>query len=95
MGALAEAMRTSRVSAALIAGVSEWFCADPGQRQLRELLDRLDSSPDRMAVRAAIQAGDEGRVRALVGALDGANVPAWFAVSIGYHRMVPFEDGCA
>ena len=47
----------------------------------------------RVAVRAAIQAGDAGRVRALVGALDGSNVPAWFAASVGFLRLVPFEDG--
>ena len=32
-------------------------------------------------------------MRALVGALDGSTAPAWFAASVGYHRMVPFEDG--
>jgi tetratricopeptide (TPR) repeat protein len=46
-----------------------------------------------VAVRAAIQADDWGRVRALVGALDGSKAPAWFAASVGFHRMVPFEDG--
>ena len=32
-------------------------------------------------------------MRALVGALDGSKVPAWFAVSVGFHRAVPFQDG--
>jgi tetratricopeptide (TPR) repeat protein len=32
-------------------------------------------------------------VKALVKALDGAKVPAWFAASIGFHSMVPQEDG--
>ncbi len=81
------------MSAALVAGLSEWFATDSGQPHILQVLDRLDPNPDRMAVRAAIQTGDEGRVRALVGALDGSKAPAWFAVSVGYHRMVPFEDG--
>jgi tetratricopeptide (TPR) repeat protein/tRNA A-37 threonylcarbamoyl transferase component Bud32 len=89
----ADAVRASRVSAALIAGLSEWFSADPNGRHLRQLLERLDPDSDRAAIRAAIQGGDAGRVRSLVTALDGSKVPAWFAVSIGYHRMVPFEDG--
>ncbi len=92
-GAAADAVRASRVSAALVAGLSEWFCTDPASPQLRQLLDRLDADPGRVEVRAAIQAGDEGRVRALVKALDGSKLPAWFAVSVGYHRMVLFEDG--
>jgi tetratricopeptide (TPR) repeat protein len=92
-GATADVVRASRVSAALLAGLGEWFCTDPGQPHLRQLLDRLDPDPDRATIRAAIGAGDEGRVRALVRALDGSKVPAWFAVSVGYHRMVPFEDG--
>jgi Flp pilus assembly protein TadD len=92
-GATAEAVRASRVSAALLAGLGEWFCTDPDHPQLRQLLDRLDPDPSREAVRAALQAGDAGRVRSLVGALDGSKVPAWFAVSVGFHRMVPSEDG--
>jgi hypothetical protein len=92
-GAAADAVRASRVSAALVAGLSEWFCTDPNGPRLRPLLDRLDPDPGRVAIRAAIQAGDEGRVRALVQALDGSKTPAWFAVSVGYHRMVPFKDG--
>ena len=74
-------------------GWASGSATDPDQPHLRQLLDRLDPDPDRVAIRAAIQAGDEGRVRALVGALDGSKVPAWFAASVGYHRMVPFEDG--
>jgi tetratricopeptide (TPR) repeat protein len=92
-GAAADAVRASPVSAALVAGLSEWFSIDPGSPHLRPLLDRLDPDRARVAIRAAIRAGDEGRVRALVGALDGSNVPAWFAASVGFHRMVPFEDG--
>jgi tetratricopeptide (TPR) repeat protein len=91
--AAADAVRASRVSAALIAGLSEWFCADPKEPHLRQLLDRLDPDPGRAAIRAAIGAGDEGRVKALVGALDGSKTPAWFAASVGYHPMVPKEDG--
>jgi tetratricopeptide (TPR) repeat protein len=91
-GAAADFVRASRVSAALTAGLGEWFVTDP-RPQLRHLMDRLDPEPNRVAVRAAIQAGDEGKVRTLVRALDGATTPAWFAVSVGYHRMVPFEDG--
>jgi uncharacterized protein (TIGR02996 family) len=91
--AAADAVRASRVSAALIAGLSEWFCTDPKGSHLRQILDRLDPDPDRAAIRLAIHAGDEGRVRALVGALDGSKTPAWFAVSVGYHPMVPQEDG--
>jgi tetratricopeptide (TPR) repeat protein len=92
-GAAADAVRASRVSAALVAGLSEWFARDPNRPDLRQLLDRLDPDPDRVAVRAAIGAADEGRVRALVAALDGSKVPAWFAASVGYHRMVPPEAG--
>jgi tetratricopeptide (TPR) repeat protein len=91
--ASAGAVRASRVSAALIAGLSEWFSIDPKGPHLRQLLDRLDPDPERMAIRAAIQAGDEGRVRALVGALDGSKTPAWFAASAGFHPMVPQEEG--
>jgi tetratricopeptide (TPR) repeat protein len=91
--AAADAVGTSRVSDALIAGLSEWFSTDPNRPYLRQLLDRLDPDADRVAVRAAIQAGDKGRVGALVGALDGSKTPAWFAVSVGYHPMVSFEDG--
>jgi tetratricopeptide (TPR) repeat protein len=91
--AAADAVRASRVSAALIAGLSEWFATDPNGPNLRQLLDRLDPDSDRAAIRAAIQAGDTGRVRALVKALDGSKVPAWFVVSIGHERLVPFEDG--
>ena len=61
--AAAEAVRASRVSAALVAGLSEWFSANPNGQHLRQLLDGLDPDADRMAIRAAIQAGDEGRVR--------------------------------
>ncbi len=93
LGGAADAIRTSRVSAALVAGLSEWFSTDPDSPHLRQLLDRLDPDAGRAAVRAAIHAGDEGRVRALVKALDGSKVPAWFAASVGYHPMVPFEDG--
>jgi tetratricopeptide (TPR) repeat protein len=32
-------------------------------------------------------------VKALVKALDGSKVPAWFAASVGFHPMVPREDG--
>ncbi len=91
--AAAEAVRASRVSAALVAGLGEWFCTDPERPHLRQLLDRLDPDPGRAAIREAIQAGGEARVRELVGALDGSTVPAWFAASVGYHRLVPFEDG--
>jgi tetratricopeptide (TPR) repeat protein len=91
--AAADAVRASRVSAALVAGLGEWFCTDPGQSHLEQLLDRLDPDPGRVAIRAAIKAGDEDRVRALVGMLDGSNVPEWFAASIGFLRIVPFEDG--
>ena len=93
LDAAADTVRASRVSAAVIAGLSEWFSADPKGPRLRPLLDRLDPDPDRSAIRSAIQAGDEGRVRALVGALDGSKMPAWFAASVGIHPRVPQEDG--
>jgi tetratricopeptide (TPR) repeat protein len=93
LDAVADAVRASRVSAALVAGLSEWFAIDPKGPNLRQLLDRLDPDPDRAAIRLALQAGDEGRVRALVGALDGSKTPAWFAVSVGYHQIVPPLDG--
>jgi tetratricopeptide (TPR) repeat protein len=92
-GAAADAVRASRVSAALVKGLSEWFCVEPDRPHLRQILDRFDPDADRMAIRSALQAGDEGRVRALVKALDGSKVPAWFAVPVGSHRMVPKEDG--
>ncbi|HTU23370.1 MAG TPA: serine/threonine-protein kinase [Gemmataceae bacterium] len=91
--AAADAVRASKVSAALVAGLSEWFSANPKEPHLRPLLDQLDPNPDRAAIRSAIQAGDEGRVRALVKALDGSKVPAWFAASVGIHSMVPQEEG--
>src|SRR5262249_23615964 len=91
--AAADAVRASRVSAALIAGLSEWFSADPKGPNLLLVLDRLDPDADRAAIRAAIQAGDEDRVKALVKALDGSKVPAWFAASVGFHPMVSNEDG--
>jgi tetratricopeptide (TPR) repeat protein len=91
--AAADAVLASRVSAALIAGLSEWFSVDPKGPNLLLLLDRLDPDADRAAIRAAIQAGDVDRVKALVKALDGAKVPAWFAASIGFHPMVPQADG--
>jgi tetratricopeptide (TPR) repeat protein len=56
-------------------------------------MDRLDPDADRAAIRAAIQAGGADRVKTLVKALDGSKVPAWFAVSVGFHPMVPPEDG--
>jgi Flp pilus assembly protein TadD len=90
---VADTVRASRASAALVAGLGEWFSADPANPHLRLVLDRLDPDSGRAAVRAAIQAGDEARVRELVRELDGTMVPAWFAVSVGFHRMVPFEDG--
>jgi tetratricopeptide (TPR) repeat protein len=92
-GAAADAVRASRVSAALVAGLGEWFAADAGSPNLRQLLDRLDPDPGRVAIRAAIQGGEGYEVRKRVGALDGSKVPAWFAASVGFHRMVPFEDG--
>jgi tetratricopeptide (TPR) repeat protein len=92
-GVAADAVRASRVSAALVAGLGEWFATAPDQLNLRRLLDRLDPDPGRVAIRAALAAGDEGRVKGLVKALDGSTAPAWFAVSVGYHRLVPFEDG--
>src|SRR5262249_5591341 len=70
--AAADAVRASRVSAALTAGLSEWFSADPKGPNLLPLLDRLDPDADRTALRAALQAGDGDRVRALVKALDGS-----------------------
>jgi Tfp pilus assembly protein PilF len=91
--AAADAVRVSRVSAALIAGLSEWFSADPKGPNLVLLLDRLDPDSDRAAIRGAIQAGDKDRVNTLVKALDGSKVPAWFAVSVGFQPMVPPEDG--
>ncbi len=89
----ADAVRASRVSPAVVAGLSEWFSTEPQRPQLRELLDRLDPDPGRVAIRSAIHAGDEGRVRTLVAALDGSKLPVWFAASIGFHPMVPQEDG--
>jgi tetratricopeptide (TPR) repeat protein len=89
----ADAVRASRISAALIAGLSEWFSADPKGPNLLLLLDRLDPDADRAAIRAAIQAGDEARVKALVKVVDGSKAPAWFAASVGFHPMVPKEDG--
>jgi tetratricopeptide (TPR) repeat protein len=87
-----KAVEASRVSAALIAGLSEWFCTDLKEPKLRQLLDRLDPDAGRAEIRSAIQAGDEERVRALVNALDGSKVPACFAASVGFHRMVPQKD---
>src|SRR6185437_9498706 len=52
-------VQTSSVSEALFAGLSEWFSADPKQHQLLPLLDRLAPNPEQVAIRAAIQAGDE------------------------------------
>jgi tetratricopeptide (TPR) repeat protein len=92
-GAAADVVLASRVSAALVAGLGEWFTIDPKQPNLRQLLDRLDPDATRAEIRSAIAARDEGRARALVGALDGSRAPAWFAVSVGFHPMVPFEDG--
>ena len=92
-GAAADAVRASRVSAPLVAGLAEWFCTDPDRPPLRRLLDRLDPDPGRVAIRAAVAAGDRGRVRSLVGALDGAKTPAWFAASVGYLPMVQPADG--
>src|SRR5262249_141176 len=93
LDAAADPRRASRVSAMLIAGLSEWFSADPKGPNLLLLLDRLDADADRAAIRAAIHAGDGDRVRALVRALDGSKVPAWFAASVGFHPMVPNEEG--
>jgi serine/threonine-protein kinase len=92
-GAAADAVRASPVSAALVAGLGEWFATDSGAPHLRQMLDRLDPASDRVAIRAAMAAGDWGRVRALVGAMDGPKVPAWFAASVGFHHMVPFAEG--
>jgi tetratricopeptide (TPR) repeat protein len=77
----------------VLAGLSEWFCTDPNAPNLRQLLDQLDPDPERAAIRTAVQAGDKSRVRALVKALDGSKVPTWFAASVGFHPMVPQEDG--
>ncbi len=92
LAAVADTVRASRVSAALVAGLSEWFATDPKGPHLRPLLDRLDPDPERVEIRAAIQAGDGERVRALVGSLDGSKAPAWFTVSVGFHPMVPATD---
>jgi tetratricopeptide (TPR) repeat protein len=89
----AEAVRASQVSGALVSGLSEWFCADPNAPRLRQLLDELDPEPSRIAIRAAIQAGDQARVRTLVKALDGSKVPTWFAASVGFQPLVPQEAG--
>ncbi len=69
--AAADAVRASRVSAALVAGLGEWFCTDPEWPHLCQLLDRLDPDPGRVAIRSAIRAGDEGRVRARSGRSTG------------------------
>ncbi len=90
---LARSVRSSRVSAALHSGLGEWFCTEPKSAHLCELLDYLDPETDRVAIRSAIQAKDEPRLRSLVGALDASDVPAWFAASIGFHPLVPQEDG--
>jgi eukaryotic-like serine/threonine-protein kinase len=88
-----ETVQASRVSAALKSGLSEWLRIDPKGPHVRELLDRLDSDPDRTAIRAAIQVGDKARLSALVVALDGSKVPTWFAASVGFDSLVPQEEG--
>jgi hypothetical protein len=92
--AAADAVRASRVSAALSAGLSEWFCTDPKGPHLRQLLDRLDPNADRVAIRAAIQAGDEGRVRALVKALDGSKSRPGSRRPLGITRWCHRRTGC-
>jgi eukaryotic-like serine/threonine-protein kinase len=87
------AVQASQVSAALIEGLSGWFYLDPNRTNLRQLLDRLDPDLDRAAIRAAIQAGDESRLKTLVKSLDASKVPAWFAALVGFHRLVPPEEG--
>jgi serine/threonine protein kinase len=89
----ADIVTSSRISNSLVAGLGEWFIVDPHQPQLGFLLDRLDTSPVRIAIRAAIVAGDEERIQKLVAELDGSATPVWFAASIGYHPMVPFDEG--
>jgi eukaryotic-like serine/threonine-protein kinase len=91
--ASADAVRASRVSATLLLRLSEWFLVNPRHPHLHQLLDELDRDSDRAAVRAAVAAGDKERVQALVRALDGSKIPSWFAASVGFHPMVPPEDG--
>lgn len=89
----AEAVRKSRISSALLSTLGEWFCIDPKFAHLCELLDQLDQNADRAEIRNALLAGDESRVRAMVSALDGSKTPAWFASSVGFHPIVPKEEG--
>jgi hypothetical protein len=89
----AQAVGKSRVAPALALGLSEWFCAEPDTPQLGVLLDRFDPAPDRAALRAAIRAGDQDKVRAQCRALDGSTMPTWFIASIGNLPIVPADDG--
>ncbi|HVJ82437.1 MAG TPA: tetratricopeptide repeat protein [Planctomycetia bacterium] len=90
---VAESVSKSLVLQSLLAGLGDWFVADPARPRLRQLLDRLDPESNRIAIRSAIASGDEGRVKTLIATIDGSKVPPWFAASVGFHRMVPFEDG--
>jgi len=56
-------VRPARLPETLALWLSDWFCTDPKEPRLLQLLDQLDPDPDRAALRSAIQAGDETRVR--------------------------------
>jgi len=88
-----ERVRASRVSAALVAGLNEWFFLVPKQSGLLAVLDSADPEPLRVEVRAAVAAGLAECVCELAAKMDAAALTPGFAVALGMHPALSDEDG--
>jgi Flp pilus assembly protein TadD len=86
-------IRSSRVTAALVAGLNEWFFLVPKQPGVLAVLDRADPDSVRVELRAAVAAGQEDRVRELTTNLDAATLTPGFAVALGMHPALSDEEG--
>jgi eukaryotic-like serine/threonine-protein kinase len=85
------AIRASRIDDELTTGLREWYIVDPARPGLREVLNRLDPDPQRVAIRAAVAENNSDRIRALAAQVDPAKLAPGIAVLLGMHPAVPTE----
>jgi|GEM_PF-6477508 len=81
-GAAADRIRPARIAPALIDGLGTWYFLAPRFSGLETLLNQLDPDEFRMKVRAAVAAGNEGRLQELAAQPDALRQPPVFAAML-------------
>ena len=84
--------RQSRIAGALLTGLSDWFFLDPHRSRLQTVLDAADPDPVRSALRAAVAAGHDDRVREIVTKANGEVFTPEFATALGTYPTLPDEE---